>query len=340
MDVATTTAAALLDVPVGEAGDLLDGLVRGHLVKQVGAGRFGWHDLLRDYAVSLAAAEDPVAQREAVVRRALRHFLHTLAAAGALTGSNVLRLPAETGAEPVVAQSFADGKEATAWLAAEWENVATVVTSVSCHPELVWRVAESLSAVLYRTRSATEWLPLVAVGIQAARRAGEPVGEGALRLALARAHWLRSEHTASGEECTRALELFRAAEWPHGESAALRGLAIALCHLGEVDRSIENFQASIAIDRGIGDRRGVAVNLCNLATVHDELGQFAESVRLTSQSLPLLREIGHRQAEAVALANLGAARHDQGRLRAATAALTRPCGSARSSAPGTPRPSR
>ncbi len=320
VDVATQTAAALLDVPAGEAADLLDGLARGHLVKQVGAGRFAWHDLLRDYAVELAVAEDPPQQRDAVLRRALRYFLHTLAAVGATTGSNVLRLP---DAEPVAAQCFADATQAMAWLDAEWENVATAVMSAHCHPELVWRVAESLSAVLYRKRSAAEWLPLVTAGIAAARKAGEPAGEGALRLALARAHWLRSEHTASGHECKRALELFRTAGWPHGESAALRGLAIALCHLGAVERSIERFQASVAIDRRIGDRRGVAVNLCNLATVHEELGQLAESVRLTSQALPLLREIGHRQAEAVALSNLGMARHEQGRLRAATAALTR-----------------
>ncbi|MEU8359239.1 hypothetical protein AB0C27_24795 [Nonomuraea sp. NPDC048882] len=49
-DVGPEAVAALVDLPVGRADELLESLVEGQLVEALGTGRYRMHELLRQYA--------------------------------------------------------------------------------------------------------------------------------------------------------------------------------------------------------------------------------------------------------------------------------------------------
>ena len=62
-------AAGLAELDLDEAEDLLDELVDVHLVEEPEPGLFRLHDLMREYAASLAAAEGHEYARDTIVRR-------------------------------------------------------------------------------------------------------------------------------------------------------------------------------------------------------------------------------------------------------------------------------
>ncbi|MBP2476691.1 DNA-binding SARP family transcriptional activator [Crossiella equi] len=68
-------AAAVLGGPVSEAARLLHRLAATHLVDQGADGRFRMHDLLREYAVEVARAEETAADRDRACARLVRYYL-------------------------------------------------------------------------------------------------------------------------------------------------------------------------------------------------------------------------------------------------------------------------
>ena len=74
-------SAALLDLPLAQAEDLLDDLVIAQLVQAAGTGsgvhsHYRFHDLIRVFARERLAAEEPAAEREAALERALGALLY------------------------------------------------------------------------------------------------------------------------------------------------------------------------------------------------------------------------------------------------------------------------
>jgi transcriptional regulator with XRE-family HTH domain len=74
-------AAALDGTSPDTARRELDELYDQHLITEPAPGRYQLHDLLREHARALAAADDP-AESEAAARRLLDYYLHTALAAG------------------------------------------------------------------------------------------------------------------------------------------------------------------------------------------------------------------------------------------------------------------
>ena len=84
-DVSTAAAAALADLPPGDARKVIGQLVRAHLVEAAAgaAGRWRMHDLLRLYARQLSDAHADADEREQARDRLLRYYLETAGAADA-----------------------------------------------------------------------------------------------------------------------------------------------------------------------------------------------------------------------------------------------------------------
>ncbi|MDH6115172.1 hypothetical protein P3T36_004091 [Kitasatospora sp. MAP12-15] len=68
-------AAALLDLPLRRAEDLLDTLVEAHLVEVDGPDRYRLHDLLRTYAAELTRRDETTEQRQAACERLAGWYL-------------------------------------------------------------------------------------------------------------------------------------------------------------------------------------------------------------------------------------------------------------------------
>jgi hypothetical protein len=81
-DIDAYAAAALDDTTLDQARRHLEALYDQHLITEPARGRYRFHDLLREHARTLAAADDPAA-RDAAAIRLLDYYLHTARAAGA-----------------------------------------------------------------------------------------------------------------------------------------------------------------------------------------------------------------------------------------------------------------
>jgi transcriptional regulator with XRE-family HTH domain len=80
-DIDAYAAAALDDTTVSQARRGLEALYGQHLITEPARGRYRFHDLIREHARTLAAADDPAARDDAATRL-LDYYLHTARAAG------------------------------------------------------------------------------------------------------------------------------------------------------------------------------------------------------------------------------------------------------------------
>jgi DNA-binding SARP family transcriptional activator/Tfp pilus assembly protein PilF len=321
--LAPHAAAALADVSVREAEDLLDSLAGIHLLTATGPGRFVCHPLLVEYAVTRAAREDSALERDAAVRRLMDFYLHTirnLAARPYAEAASVLPDPPPT---LVIPLRFAEPGQGQAWLESEWENVSALIAHATDHGPRThaWHIVDALRDVLYNRRPVAEWLLLADLALEAARRDGDLLGQGAMHLSKGFARWRGADLAGSVAEYERALTLCRRAGSPRGEAAAMRGSGVALKQSGAIGRAINRYQESLTIDREVGNRRGEAADLNNLASAHLSLGLLNQAERYLDLALPLALEIGQPIYRALALTNLGLVRQEQGRFREAEPVL-------------------
>src|SRR5580693_4807062 len=144
-DIDAYAVAALDDTSLEGARGRLDELYDHHLIAEPAPGRYVLHDLLREYARALAAADD-TAEIHAAAGRLLNYYAHVAAAASRHIATWTTaggRLPPTS--PPASAPQLATSSEAADWLESERPNLH--------------------AAVNY---AATEKMPLYAIAIAAA----------------------------------------------------------------------------------------------------------------------------------------------------------------------------
>ncbi|WP_344502841.1 AfsR/SARP family transcriptional regulator [Dactylosporangium maewongense] len=135
-------AAALADVPVGQARELLDRLVEVHLLEEDQPGRYRLHDLLREFAATLVIEEE----RAAATTRLLDYYLHTVAAVN--RPLELIQAIAPDVRPDAFQRSFSDEHERLLWLRATWP--AVVALADEAHRTGAHRHAVMLHRVLWR----------------------------------------------------------------------------------------------------------------------------------------------------------------------------------------------
>jgi tetratricopeptide (TPR) repeat protein len=321
--LAAPAAAALAGVREPELEPLVDALARLHLVRVTEQARLTTHDLLLEYAARLAAEHDEPADRDAAVCRLLHFYLHAADRASEdLNGPPRLRLPREPAPEGVPEVHFAGHGPARQWLDAEWSNLvaAVEVAAATGRHRLTWQLAHSLHHVMRLQAPPAQWGSIARIGLEAARRDGDPRGETVMRQSLGLLRWRTGDVRGARADFEAAAALAAGAGWPVGESAAHCTIGIVLAQSGRPRAAIGRFEKALAIDRTIGDRRAEAGSLTNLATACEEVGQLAAAARHNEAAIPLLRDTGQHLGAAIAGENLATIQRELGRLDEARAA--------------------
>jgi hypothetical protein len=120
-------AGALEDTSVDQARSCLEELYDQHLLTEPAPGRYQLHDLLREHARALAAADDQ-ADRDAVAKRLLDYYLHTaLAAAQQLPSWDPADSSLPAAQPPRYAPPVTAPGQAAAWLDAERASLQAAV---------------------------------------------------------------------------------------------------------------------------------------------------------------------------------------------------------------------
>ena len=323
-DLDAYAAAALTGTSLRHARQLLDRLGRKHLIQAAGPSRYAMHDLLRDYARELAAADDGEDEQRAALTRLFDYHLQAAAAAmdTLYPAAQHLRprLPAAAIAPPLTQPD-----QARAWLVAELPSLVAVAVHAAGHG---WPGhAANLSATLYRFLVAgghlSEAVTIHGHACGAAQQTGDVAAEAGALTSLGIAELQRGRYQRAAGHLERALGLRRQTGDRGGEARALISLGNVAFRQGRYEQAAGHQQVAMSLCRQIGNRINEAIAMNNLGITEARLGRFQHAVAHLDQALALSRDTGDQDGEARALQGLGEVSLRQGRHEQAADYLQR-----------------
>ncbi|MFD4398564.1 tetratricopeptide repeat protein [Kitasatospora sp. NPDC058478] len=308
-DITPATAGAVASVRAGDADRLLDALAEVHLLEDLGNGRYGFHDLVRLHARAWALEKDPVELTQAAFRRVLEWYLAAATQAEALISPSHRNLARDYHEPPAGLPDFADEFQALAWLDVERGHLMAMLRSGAAAgaDRTVWQLADAMWPLFLRLRPHGLWIEAYEIGLTAARRAGDRLGE--LRMLTSGGHGLRNANrsTDAAEWFSDALTLTRKVGDPRAEADAHHGLGHAHQAAGQLDRAAESFCHALELRESLGYVRGSALARFSLGEVRLAEGRHGDAVRLLRQAHQQLLALPDRYEAARAMAWLGRA---------------------------------
>ncbi|MER5636834.1 tetratricopeptide repeat protein [Kitasatospora sp. NPDC002227] len=308
-------AAALADLSLHQADDLLEDLVDHHLLEQPAPGRYAFHDLIRRHAEATALATESEEERHAALTRLFDHFLYTASVATALLDPAEQARHARVRRPTTPAVDLVDAAAAQAWLDAEHANLLAAARHAA---DGSWPAhVTGLSTVLWghldtqaRYADAEE---LHRRAVLAARRLSDPSAESYALVNLGIVQ-LRTGRYQQGIACQQeALTLIRDLPDRPREGDAEGNLGIAYWLTGCLAEAADHYSRALAVFRRIGDDTGESRVLSNLGVVRARTGRYEEAADLQQQALVIFRRINDRVGEAGALHLLGNVHQRTGR---------------------------
>ncbi|GAA2733859.1 BTAD domain-containing putative transcriptional regulator [Streptomyces nogalater] len=346
-DIGVAAAGSLTGLGPARVHRALHRLRTRHLLQEHAPGRFAGHDLLRAYALEVAAGDDAEARAARV--RVLDHYLRTAWSADRLLlpHRDPVRLPpAAHGVRP---EEITTHDRAMAWFGREQPALIAAVHQAARHGHDIhaWQLAWALTTFLTRRG---RWSDVAAVhdtALRAATRLGDAVARNesyqvlamerieagdhatarhrldqALSLARSGGHTLSEaythlalgwlyEHTGDRPAALRhdelAVGLFSRLGHRAGLSRALNAVAWDLVQSGDHRGAVTRCEQALALQDELGDLRGQSDTLDTLGYAYQQLGEYTQALLCHERCLELHRALGHRFNEAEALVHLGEA---------------------------------
>jgi tetratricopeptide (TPR) repeat protein/transcriptional regulator with XRE-family HTH domain len=324
-DVDRYAAAALTGLPPAEAGKLLEGLARAHLVRVAEAGRYIMHDLLRTYALELTKRHDTEAQRQTARTRLFDHYLCTASSAmDTIHPAERHRRPRVTAPAWYRPPVLDTADVARAWLDAERASFAPVAEGAladGAHDHAI-----KLAATLFRYFDECCYFPEAGLIHDCAYRAAQQTGDLSAQAdsltSLGGMNLWQGMLDEAIDDFTRALAISRRIGDRRGESRALQNLGRAEIMSGQLEPAAEHARLALAMFRQLGNQTGECRALRNLSDIAYNQGCCEQAIELSGQALELSRRLGDPLNESAQLANLAKIYRSLDQLEDATAFLT------------------
>ncbi len=312
----------LLDVPAAAAEDALDDLVDAQLIETAGGepGHYRFHELVRVFARERLAAEEPAAEREAALRRALGALLYLTEEARDRLGDSVIKLDRTTPRWPLPAPVTEELLgDSLSWYRGER---ATVVAAIRQAAQaglagLCWNLA--LSAVLLFESSADfdDWRQATETGLAAALAQGQVSGQAAMLYSRGLLHLEQQRPARARQDFEAAAELFARTGDDLAAGLMARNLAVADRLSGRYEEAERGYQRALAALRQAGKPGAVVSVLLDLTRFRVEAGQHEAAAALLAEARRLLRDVPARRLQAQVLYMSGETSAATGELSAA-----------------------
>ena len=336
-DLPAWVAAALLDRPPAQAEERLEELTEAQLVDlagwdATGRPRYRLHELLRAYALERLQAEEPAAEQQAALERALSGWASLADRAdqrlpvGSLVGGRVAvagwRLEAAA-ADELVADPLA-------WFEAERAALVTAVHQASTlgaagtEPpagKLAWRLAGSMAPFFQLRTYREDYQTACERSLAAARRGGDRRGEAWMLLALAELFGDRDQMDEALDLAGRARLLHQQVGDRHGEAYAWFIGADLRRIRGELAGVDEDLEQAWRRYSALGDEQGRAWVLHDRGRLRRQQGNLDEAGDLLAQALTASRIGGDRRVEALVLHGLALVHQGRGEQQLAVPCL-------------------
>ena len=324
-DIDAYAAAALDDSDIDSAGRNLAGLYDHYLIAEPSRGRYRMHDLISEYARTLAAT-DSAAHRDTAVDRLLGYYLQTAHAASHHLARRIPVQPYATGAIPSVnVPDLSKQKDATGWMDAERANLYAIAAYAATHGRASFAVA--LPAMMHGyLRHHGHWdqvLTLHTRALDLAHQAGDWQAVATALTDIGDIQMLSGDFPVAAASLTQAAEMYREHANQHGEAHALSILGYVQQLTGDNRAAAASLATALSLYRGRGDRQGEAGALAYLSEMQVAMGDYQAARADLERALELHRDLGNQLREAGILNFLGAVQYAIGDHHAAASSHAR-----------------
>ncbi|MFF5295511.1 AfsR/SARP family transcriptional regulator [Paractinoplanes globisporus] len=305
-------AAALAGLPLDDAQDLLDDLIDVHLLDEPEPGIFRPHELLREFAATLAA-DLPADERRRAIGEVLDLQVHAFAASNppARRIAFDVDLGRPTPRRPDLVAAVADPLARLEWERPQLSSYVEAAAGAG-FVTYAWWIPRAAWWYLFSRSYGDDIGTLCRLGLAVVEKAGDRRGVGVLANYLASAYMRMNVFPP-------ALDLLERSVRVHEELGDLSAVAKALGNragvyaaLGRFAECVASGRASLRLRALAGDRTTSRVQHHNLAEGYLRLGRYEDSLR--SGRLSLLAAIDNKDpgAESVALTHIQRAKRALG----------------------------
>jgi tetratricopeptide (TPR) repeat protein/transcriptional regulator with XRE-family HTH domain len=322
-DIDAYAVAALDDTSVPQGRRGLEALYDQHLITEPAPGRFRFHDLIREHARTLAAADDPAA-RDAAATRLLDYYLHTARAASRhIPAWTDAEGPAPPGLPPGSAPPVSTPRQAAGWLEAERANLhaAAGYAAATARPLYALAIPAAMAGFLETRGYWDQGLVLHQAALAAARRAGDRAGQALALMLLSPMQLMTEDTPAAAASATRALQLYRDLGDRAGQADAFEQIGFLHLMSDDYPAAAAELRQALELYCDLGHRRGQGDALTYLGELQSITGDYPAAAACLRQGLELHRDTGYRWGQARALMSLGAVQQLTGDYPAAAATL-------------------
>lgn len=287
-------AAAVVGDDLKRTRGLLDILVGGHLLEQVGPDRYQFHDLLRAYALSQVHSDESPEERALVLKRVIRWYLYGASAAVAATQTLIEPVAVEPPEATLEIPSFDSTTLATEWYAAERANLiaAVRVAAESGFYALAWQISATLYPIQDAYGSLDDWIDTSSQGLESALAAGDLAGQASLLYSLGAALSGARELEQAEPRLAEAVRLFTELNDRNGLLRATNALGLVNLRRRRFDEAESMFIRCISLAEEGEHYAWRATALDNLGSAYDAMGgRPQEAAELSLEALQQLRSI-------------------------------------------------
>ncbi|RZU72039.1 DNA-binding SARP family transcriptional activator [Micromonospora kangleipakensis] len=316
-------AAALADLPLPEAQDLVDGLVDAHLADEPEPGRFRFHDLVRDFARHRLAEPDAAVERPAAVERLLNFHLHA--------GAELARLvdrSASAAALPLSPVARPDLIEVCRSQGLDWldENRTTLVALARLAEEegqlrYCWQLARACWSYWFAAGHLDELIEAHTIGLRAAERSGDDDAVATMHNYLASGYYRLARYREALTSMETALRLRERLGDRIAQAGTHKNAAIVCAISGDMASALSHLDRALVLLRAAGHARGTVALFTNKAAILLMAGRPEEALLVSRRQLALSRDVGTLHDVANGIGHVGMARARLGHAGAAVRRL-------------------
>jgi len=313
-------AAALDGTALDNARRGLEDLYDQHLLTEPAPGRYQLHDLLREHARALAAADNP-AESDAATGRLLDYYLHTALAAGRHFATPPAARRPPPGDPPAQAPDMTALGQAAGWLDAERANLHAAADYAAGRARSRHAIAipAAMSGFLTARGYWDQSAALHQNALIASRQAGDRLGEADTLTELGVLQAETGGYPAAAATLTRAVALYGDAGDVPGQAHALNQLGYLRVLTGDYRAATASTRQALTLARSASDRFVEADTLIHLGLVQQETGDYPAALASHQQALALFSTLGDLEGQAEALNCLGVGQQETGDYPAAAA---------------------
>ena len=315
--VTAPPAASLIGLPLERTRTLLDELVRAHLVIEQVPGRYVLHDLMREYAAELVAADETEADRDSATRRALDHYLYTaIAAVTVLEPQRNTTIAKEVPPE-FEPEDFTDYDAAAAWFDVEQE-VLFSVRDWAATAGFARHVSPLVTALATHLELQGLWPQMVAchqTALAAAERLGDPTMQAHAHRGLGHAYISMVTRTEDAHKhLVKALELYRESGSLNGQTYTETCLAMLNEQQHRYPQALEHALRALELQKQQDSGVGYAFALNAVAWCQALVGEYRLALDYGRQASAKYQEITDPTGNAANLDTIGYIRHHLGQF--------------------------